>query len=123
MYNNYGDKNFFEYGLLIDSEHSDTVFDMLVCRPYPDEEDLFRFARLHVDVEDTWINWDYVREFTGSPLDSPLERAREVIECYSWDNFGAADYGVSYDWQRMTREQIKKELRRFLIAHDNLVID
>lgn len=44
MYINHGDKNFFEYGCLMDSEHSDTVLDILYCRPYDDEEDSFFFA-------------------------------------------------------------------------------
>ena len=32
MYINHGDKNFFEHGILVDSEHSDTLIDM---RPHP----------------------------------------------------------------------------------------
>ena len=36
MYRNYGDKNFFENGVLVDTDHSDTAFPMLLCRPYPD---------------------------------------------------------------------------------------
>ena len=123
MYNNYGDKNFFEYGLLIDSEHSDTVFDMLICRPYDDEEDLFQFARIQVDIEDSWIDWEKVKDVIGSKLETPIERAIAAYEYYGPEEFGADSYGVFYDWRHMTREQIKKELKHFLIAHDNLVID
>lgn len=52
MYRNYGDKDFFENGVLVDTEHSDTVFPMLLCRPYPDEEDLYQFGEVEVDLDD-----------------------------------------------------------------------
>lgn len=52
MYRNYGDKNFFENGILVDTEHSDTAFPMLLCRPYPDEEDLYQFGEVEVDLDD-----------------------------------------------------------------------
>ena len=31
-----------------------------------------------------------------------------------------ADYGVTYDYRDMDKESIRKELRNYLIAHDNL---
>ena len=44
MYINYGDRNFFECGILVDAEHSDTEIKILYCRPLDDAEDLFLFA-------------------------------------------------------------------------------
>lgn len=51
---NYGDVNFFELGILVDAEHSDTEFSVLYCRPYDDEEDLYFFADCEVDITDSW---------------------------------------------------------------------
>lgn len=77
MYKNYGDKNFFEYGILIDTEHSNTVFDVLYCRPYSDEEDLFQFAHVSVDIADIdelagWIETTKVCSFCGLDYDATI---------------------------------------------------
>ena len=40
MYVNYGDKDFFEHGRLVDAEHEDNIYDILCCNPYPDEPGL-----------------------------------------------------------------------------------
>lgn len=122
MYKNYGDKNFFELGILVDAEHSDTEFPMLLCRPYGDEEDLFQFARVAVDIEDEWIDRKAVMEYCGMTEETfdPIQFAIACTDMYSWDNFGALDYGVSYNWQRVDKETIRKELRSYLIVCDDL---
>jgi hypothetical protein len=120
MYKNYGDVNFFEYGILIDTEHSDTVFQILACRPYDDEEDLYRYGHLEVDIEDTWIDKEKVMDYIGmdeSTFD-PIQYAIGIIEYYPWENFIINYY--SYDWRGCTKDQIKKDLRNYLIASDNL---
>ena len=32
MYVNYGDKDFFEHGRLVDAEHEDNIYDILCCK-------------------------------------------------------------------------------------------
>lgn len=125
MYINYGDKNFFEHGVLIDNEHSNTVFDMLLCEPYFDTEDLYEFAHVQVDISDDWINIKAVKDYIGMTDETfnPIQFAIGCIEYYSWDNFGADGYGVAYDWRHMTKDQIYKELKGYLIANDNLDIE
>ena len=54
MYVNYGDKDFFEHGRLVDAEHEDNIYDILCCNPYPDEPGLFQFGHCKVDITDTW---------------------------------------------------------------------
>jgi hypothetical protein len=120
MYINYGDKNFFEHGILVDSEHSDTLIDMLVCEPYPDEENKYMFARIQVDTEAEWLNKDELRRFTGMDLTDPVELAIAAYSYYGPEEFGAMDYGVTYDYRDMDKESIRKELRNYLIAHDKL---
>lgn len=122
MYRNYGDVNFLEHGCLIDSEHSDTVFDMLLCEPYSDEEDMYQFAHVQVDIEDPWINREGVMNDIGMTEDTfdPIFFARGCVSYYSWDNFGAADYGVTYNWQRCDEKTIREELKHCMIAWDNL---
>lgn len=125
MYKNYGDRNFFEYGCLVDSEHSDTVFDMLLCRPYCDEEDMYQFAHVQVDTEDSWIDRKGVMSFIGMSEEAydPIRFAIGCTDYYSWDNFGANGYGISYDWRQVDKKTIQKELRNHLIASDNLDMD
>lgn len=121
MYTNYGDKNFFECGVLVDTEHSDTVFPMLLCRPYPDEEDLFQFGNVEVDVNDSWIDADAVSSFCGcTKEEDPIRFAIGCTDYYSWDNFGAISY--CYNWTRMGKEEIKEILKYREIASDNLDI-
>lgn len=122
MYINYGDRNFFESGLLIDTEHSDTVFDMLICEPYSDEEDLFQFAHITVDIEDDWIDWSKVISCTGHEPVSNVCKAIMAYEYYGPEEFGAYS-NVTYDWTRMNRESIKNELKHYLITWDNLVLE
>lgn len=122
MYINYGDKNFFERGRLVDSEHSDSVLDILVCDPYDDEEDLYQFGECSVDITDDWIDKQAVMDFLGMDSDSfnPIEYALGCIDFYGMENFGATNY--TYDFAHMTKEDIKDILKYRLIATDNLDI-
>lgn len=124
MYINYGDKNFFEYGRLVDTEHEENICDLLCCNPYTDEPDLFQFGHCRVDATDTWIDRKAVMDFIGM-TEEDYDLAQFALGCvdyYSWDNFGAADYGGSYDWQHMDRASICDILKGYLIAYDNLEI-
>ena len=124
MYKNYGDRDFFEYGILVDDEHEENVYDMLLCRPYSDNEDLFWFAHVAVDITDSWIDKKAVMEFSGikSVEEDPIRYAIACTEYYSWDNFGAYDYAVNYDWRFADRDLICSELKHYLIAKDNLEV-
>lgn len=123
MYLNYGDKNFFENGILVDTEHSDRVFPMLLCRPYADEEDLYQFGMCEVDITDPWIDKKAVMEFVGMSEKNfdPVQFAIGCTSFYSWDNFGSMNY--AYDWMRMSKNDICEILKYQLIASDNLDIE
>ena len=120
MYINYGDKNFFEHGILVDSEHSDSVISLIRCEPYADEEDLYECARLEVDVNDQWIDRKAVMDYAGMTEFDPVEFAIAATDYYPWDEFGAWSCNVAYDWMRMTKADIKRMLKGELIASDNL---
>ena len=120
MYKNYGDRNFFEHGILADDEHSDSVISLIRCEPYPDEEDLYQFAKMDVDVDDPWIDRKAVMDYAGMKEFDPVEFAIAASDYYSWENFGASSYGVFYDWQHMTKAEIRQALKGELIAYDHL---
>lgn len=126
MYRNYGDRDFFENGVLVDTEHSDTVFPMLLCRPYPDEEDLYQFGEVEVDLDDFkesgWGDRKVVMDYLGMTEETydPVQFAIGCTEYFSWDNFWAASY--AYDWQRIDKRSICEILKHRLIASDNLDI-
>lgn len=121
MYKNYGDKHFLEHGVLVDTEHSDTCFPMLLCRPYDDEQDLYAFGDVEVDIEDSWIDRTAVMAYIGMSKDTfdPVQFAIGCTEYYSWDNFGAGG-SYSYDWRMVDSAVIYDVLRHRLIASDNL---
>ena len=121
MYRNYGDRNFYEYGVLVDeSASTGSVFDMLLCRPYADREDLYQFARVSVDISDNWIDKAAVMSYAGMCEEDfdPLHFAIACTDYYSWDNFGA-DY--SRDWQHMTRADVRRELEGYLQPVEEMV--
>ena len=122
MYVNYGDKDFFERGILVDAEHSDTEFPILYCMPYPDEEDLFQFGDCRVDITDSWIKKQDVMNYIGMKETKfdPVLFAIGCIEYYGAENFGASSY--AYDWRQMKRRDIEEMLKYRLIASDNLDI-
>ena len=124
MYINYGDRNFFDYGMLVDSEHSDTEFDIIFCRPYDDEEDLYQCGQVTVDINDSWIEKEKVESYIGlKKEDNPIQFAIGCLEYYGAENFGADDFWVYENWRYMTKESICKKLRNYLIASDNLDIE
>ena len=123
MYHNFGDKDFFEYGMLVDDEHSDTVFDILFCFPYSDAEDLYQFGHCSVDISDDWINKDAVKSYAGCKEDDPVQFAIACLEYYGAENFGVESYGVFYDWGHMDRKSVLKELKGYLIAWDEVTVD
>lgn len=122
MYINYGDVNFFERGMLVDSDHSDTEYSILYCMPYDDEEDLYQFADCTVDITDSWINKQKVMSFLGmdDTTFDPILYAIGCIDYYGADNFGADN--LTYDWARMHRAEIEDILKYRSIASDRLDI-
>ncbi len=124
MYVNYGDKNFFERGRLVDAEHEEHVFHILCCDPYPDEPDQFRFGECEIDITDSWINREGVMSFISMTEETydPVRFALGCLDYYSWENFGVADYccGYGYNWLNVDRETILKVLSRYLIACDGM---
>lgn len=135
MYRNYGDRNFYEYGVLVDeSASTDSIFEMLLCRPYAslkrvgeglhwsssDTEDMYQFARVSVDISDSWIDKAAVMSYAGMCEEDfdPLHFAIACTDYYSWDNFGA-DY--FRDWQHMTRADVRRELEGYLQPVEGMV--
>ena len=119
MYINYGDKNFFEYGCLVDAEHNDTEIKILYCKPYDDEEDKFLFADCEVDTKDSWIDRNAIMDFIGMNEDNfdVVQFAIGCIEYYGVENFSSPYHGYQFK-----KEEIKKSLKHYLIASDNLDI-
>lgn len=119
MYINHGDVDFFEYGVLVDSEHSDTEVEILYCRPYDDEEDKFLFADCTVDITDSWIDKKSVMEYIGMTEENfdVIQFAIGCIEYYGVENFSSP-----YDGYQFSRKEIEERLKHYLIASDNLEI-
>ena len=120
MYINYGDKDFFELGILVDTEHSNTEFSMIRCLPYPEKEDLYQFAMLTVDITDSWINKEAVMSYIGMSEDTfdPVQYAIGCTDYYSWLEFGAGFHDA--DWQQVNAAYIVDVLKNQMIASDNL---
>lgn len=121
MYENYGDKNFFEYGRLVEVVN-DNEFNIICCTPYDDEEDKYQFAECVVDITDSWIDRKAVMEYGGMTEDNfnAIHFAIDCISYYGVENFGGMSY--AYDYRNMNEADIKEILKHRLIANDNLDI-
>ncbi len=122
MYKNYGDRDFFEYGVLIDSNHSDTEFNIIYCRPIDDKENCYIFAECNVNITDEWINKGDVMNFIGMNNENfnPEYFAIGCIEYY-----GVSLFSRAYSCSEMyyTKEEIKDSLKHKIIDYDNLIIE
>lgn len=119
MYINYGDKDFFEYGVLVDAEHSDTEFEVLYCRPYDDADDLYYFAYCTIGIDDSWIEKESVMEFIGMTEEN-FDSVQFAIGCVEY--YGAENFSSPYDGYQFTRKEIENKLKYYMIASDNLDI-
>lgn len=120
MFINYGDKNFFEYGVLVDFEHHDTIFDILYCRPFDDADDLYLFAHCTVDITDSWIDKNDVFSFIGMRPET-YDVIQYAIGCI--DYYGVENFSSPYDGYQFTKTEICDRLKHYLIASDNLNIE
>ena len=125
MYVNYGDVNFFEYGCLVDSEHSDTEFRILYCRPFDDEDDLYLFGDCTVNIEDDWIDRDAVLSYIGMMDDTyeegKFDATQFAIGCIEY--YGVDEFRDYYLPAQMTKDEVCRRLKNYLIASDNLNIE
>ena len=124
MYINYGDVNFFENGILVDAEHSDTEINILYCKPFYSEEEQderYFFADCTVDIEDSWIDKKAVMEFIDMTEENfnNIHFAIGCIEYYGAENFADFLY-VKHVFSR--KEEIEERLKHYMISSDNLNI-
>ena len=113
MYLNYGDVDFFQYGVLVQNrcEHE---YDIIYCRPFDDIEDEYYFGMVTVNTTDTWIDKKAVCDFIGMNNEFlELQYAIGCVEYYGLDNFGSDMQGWTY-----TKQEICEILKHQLIAYD-----
>lgn len=118
MYINFGDKNFFEYGILVDVK-SYTEIKILYCRPFDDEEDLFIFADCEVDITDSWIDKETIIDYTGLNEEG-IDIAQFAVGCVEY--YGVENFSSPYNGYQFTRAEIEEQLKHYFIANDNLDI-
>jgi hypothetical protein len=96
MYENYGDKNFLEYGRLVEAIN-DHEFDILVCEGIEgiDATGLYPIAWCHVDIEDDWIDKEKIMDFNGMKKEN-FNPIRYAIDCIQY--YGVEDFGGRYQW-------------------------
>ena len=66
MYNNYGDVNFFDYGVLVEADsNNENIFRIIKCQPDCDMENHYALQDVEIDVTDSWIDKHEVCAFNG----------------------------------------------------------
>ena len=94
MYKNYGDVDFLEHGRLVDMDR-DTA-SVLFCEPVCDSDGKYLFALCEVCLDDVWIDWRAISDFTGGwdflePDDIGPCKAVDAIEYHGAENFGTPE--------------------------------
>ena len=124
MFKNYGDRNFLEYGVLVDDEHEEDEIRVLYCLPLEElnsytGEQQYLFAAVVVCIDDEWIDREDVMTFIGMTNESydEIQFAIGCVEFYGIEEFSG---GQTYVYNA---DEIKKELNGYLIAWDNLVVE
>ena len=124
MFKNYGDRNFLQYGCLVDNEHNENEVRVLYCRPFdepnPETGEIeYLFADCTVCVDDDWIDRKSVMDYIGM-TDETYDEIQYAIGCIEY--YGVQDFNGGEN-RVYNADEIKKELRCYLIAWDNLVVE
>lgn len=86
MFENYGDRNFFEGGCYV-QDNGDDNYTVIVCDPV--DSGNYRLAICDVDTYDGWINQQEVENFSGVSRDADGKLyATSCVQYYGPDNFG-----------------------------------
>ena len=117
MYKNYGDINFFEYGVLVEEKKKDKIYNIILCRPYFDDDNVFQYGQVTIDITENWLDKNQIMDYIGITENNfdPIQFAIGCTEYYNLVNFGL--YKSDY-----TKEEIKEDLRNYEISSDNLHI-
>lgn len=117
MYKNYGDYDFFKYGTLVEEEKKDEIYNIILCRPYFDDNNVFKYGKATVDITEDWLDKNQIMDYIGITEENfnSIQFAIGCTEYYNLVNFGL--YESNY-----TREEIKENLKNYEISSDNLHI-
>ena len=108
MYTNYGDRNFWEHGRLVDVEHSDEEINVIYCEPYTDTENLYLFAACTVNLTDDWIDWAAVRSYAGLNAESIDDdiNTKELLAIAAIDYYGVENFSSPYEGYQFTKQEV-----------------
>lgn len=126
-YENYGDRNFFEYGRLVMKNREDPEnkeYNIIFCdRVFdtPGDEPLYNAGVVTVDINDSWIDHETVQRFAGvskEDIDSnPVLYALDVLSYYGPEEFQVHGLESYYsDWKNRTKEQVIKDMLSYVEA-------
>lgn len=133
MYQNYGDRNFFEHGRLAEAGQDSGEIRVLYCEPFADEEDLYLFADCTVDLSDDWVDWKRVCEYAGLEKEAEentekedgkgngeenKEEYRTLLAIAAIDYYGVENFSSPYDGYRFPKEKVKEKLKYYEIESD-----
>lgn len=116
MYKNYGDENFFEYGVLMEKEkESEDVYNIIICQPDYLNENSYLFSACSIDINDTWIDKKSVLEYSG--LEEFGKNLKEETALAVVEHYGAYNCGGSFSHKK------KNEVIDYMndrIGYDNI---
>lgn len=135
VFENYGDRDFLQYGILVSPESSVSTADsaasqyrIVECRPY-DEEDpdgvlRYQFFEADVDINDSWIDVEKVEQFSSTSKEKdPVHFAIACIDYYGPENFGVAEKTFQYDWKSCTKDDVVEQLRDYIFDWTDMKFD
>lgn len=112
-FTNYGDVNFFEYGLMI-KDAGDNDYEILTCLPISDEEGMYQFSYGTVCLDDSWLNWEGIE--SSCDVDRELNDPFELVRA-AFDYYGAAEF-CGGDVKVLAPEEVQEEMEAFAEVYE-----
>lgn len=110
MYKNYGDKDFFEFGIL--AKECDEYVNVLYCSPDPDKEGKYIFANCYVDPDADWVDKSVLS------CDTDADRVIRAIACVEY--YGVCEFTSGAGYELLSREEVEDRLKMLGIDPSNI---
>lgn len=110
-YENYGDVNFFENGLMI-MDIGDDQYEILTCDFVNDADgDTYLFSHGLVDLSDSWLKLDEVREYAGEEHEG-AELVADIVRYW-----GPIEFNGGYE-ETLSSAEVMEAMEGFAEEYD-----
>lgn len=111
MYENYGDVNFFDTGILVETTEDENEFNIITCGQVADIENTYLFGSVQINITDSWIDKHGVCSYCGL-RDVSIDYTDEEKLQFA---IGVVSYYGNHcggEWKTLSKNEIIDEVER-----------